>query len=359
MIKYDIDSIVNRTLLLQRPNLLLGYRKDTPTQTEAQESTLSKVPQKPQLLKPQASPQPSTRASTAKTEKQDLPSAPSNLKVTTGKKPGKVIEVVHKQKIPWFAGCEYQCQMENCGEMFFYNQDLRSHIKKHHGDPDDYLDKFEKFETKEDYLTCRECFMNLKRHFSSFYLHLRDAHSSMTLEEYGKKHKMKDYEKSFKVKQFIKDEPVENRPSTPSSKKRTRNPSLESDKSGPAKKAKNSDSGVKSLVPKIADGNCAPKIMDKEVMVKIHTKDIVKTEPKSEPKVLRSESKTANKLGKEGSNVQNGDNGKVDKPWHAGCEYTCQICHALHYGLNELLFHVRTVHNITGNISLDSQLEIS
>ena len=87
----------------------------------------------------------------------------------------KLVEVSDKRRIPWFAGCEYQCQVEKCGEMFFYNQDLRTHIKKIHENLgiDGYLDKYEKFETKEDYITCKECFLNLKRHFSSVFLHLR------------------------------------------------------------------------------------------------------------------------------------------------------------------------------------------
>ena len=51
----------------------------------------------------------------------------------------KIIEVAEKQNIPWFAGCEYQCRYNDCGTMFFYNQDLRSHIKKEHEDPDFYL----------------------------------------------------------------------------------------------------------------------------------------------------------------------------------------------------------------------------
>ena len=62
----------------------------------------------------------------------------------------KLVEVSDKRRIPWFAGCEYQCQVEKCGEMFFYNQDLRTHIKKIHENLgiDGYLDKYEKFETK-------------------------------------------------------------------------------------------------------------------------------------------------------------------------------------------------------------------
>ena len=87
----------------------------------------------------------------------------------------KFVEITEKRRIPWFAGCEYQCQVEKCNEMFFYNQDLRSHIKKSHETLgiDGYLDRYEKFETKEDHIACKECFLNIKRHFSSVFLHLR------------------------------------------------------------------------------------------------------------------------------------------------------------------------------------------
>ena len=49
------------------------------------------------------------------------------------------------------------------------------------------------------------------------------------------------------------------------------------------------------------------------------------------------------------------ENGKTEtempsKPWHSGCEYCCQICGKMHYALNELLFHVRTKHNMTGSV---------
>ena len=66
-----------------------------------------------------------------------------------------------------FAGCEYKCQHDGCGTMFFYNQDLRAHIKKEHGDPDLYLDQYKEFETKTEHILCKECSQEIKRHFSS------------------------------------------------------------------------------------------------------------------------------------------------------------------------------------------------
>ena len=63
----------------------------------------------------------------------------SNIKNIGPKMDDKIIEVAEKQQIPWFAGCEYQCLYDYCGTMYFYNQDLRSHIKKEHEDPDFYL----------------------------------------------------------------------------------------------------------------------------------------------------------------------------------------------------------------------------
>jgi hypothetical protein len=34
-------------------------------------------------------------------------------------------------------------------------QDLRAHVKKNHGCPDEYLDKYETFETKAVFMKCK------------------------------------------------------------------------------------------------------------------------------------------------------------------------------------------------------------
>ena len=47
------------------------------------------------------------------------------------------------------------------------------------------------------------------------------------------------------------------------------------------------------------------------------------------------------------------------RPWHSGCEYCCQICGKMHYALNELLFHVRNKHNMTGKCTLRSLIQVN
>ena len=96
-------------------------------------------------------------------------------------------------EIPWFAGCQYMCQVPFCNLLFFYNQDLRNHIKKLHGPPDDYLDQHGDFETKAVYIKCKVCSTEIKRHFSSVTNHLMKMHNGMTLDEYKVRFNMKDY----------------------------------------------------------------------------------------------------------------------------------------------------------------------
>jgi hypothetical protein len=38
-------------------------------------------------------------------------------------------------------------------------------VKKVHGNPDDYLDTYETFETKAVFTTCKYCDKKIKRHF--------------------------------------------------------------------------------------------------------------------------------------------------------------------------------------------------
>ena len=104
-----------------------------------------------------------------------------------------------KKKLPWYAGCEYVCR--ECDELYFYSEDIRKHIKEKHGDPDEYLDKHDKFETKAVVMPCLECSKNIKRHFNSILMHLRNHHQGMTMEEYQKKFKIPaKYEVVVKVR---------------------------------------------------------------------------------------------------------------------------------------------------------------
>ena len=119
--------------------------------------------------------------------------------------PEKMVEVVERQKIPWFSGCEYLCQYEDCRMMFFYNQDLRKHIRKNHENSNIYLEKFKLYETKSEYIECKICSEKLKHHFSSISNHMRDFHDDMPLEDYQQKYKIKpDYVKKYKIKKKLR-----------------------------------------------------------------------------------------------------------------------------------------------------------
>ena len=90
-------------------------------------------------------------------------------------------------RLPFYAGCEYQCRV--CQWTYFYVEDLRSHVRREHGDPDEYLDEHRVFETKAEHAQCKECGKEIKRNFFSFRNHLRDRHSGMTMDEYRVKFK--------------------------------------------------------------------------------------------------------------------------------------------------------------------------
>ena len=92
------------------------------------------------------------------------------------------------RKLPWYAGCEYACK--ECDELFFYSEELRKHIKDKHGDPDEYLDKYDRFETKSVGMVCLLCNKNIKRHFNSILMHLRNSHEGMSMEDYKKRFKI-------------------------------------------------------------------------------------------------------------------------------------------------------------------------
>ena len=326
MIRYDIENVVDRTLTLQRPNMMLEKRVDIEVQCNlgtpdkpSEKSTINNKSVKIDIL-PSGLIKPKLEV---KLEPLDESSIPY-----------KMIEMTEKRRIPWFAGCEYQCRYENCEEMFFYNQDLRTHIKKVHGDPDDYLDKFKVFETKDDYITCKECFVNLKRHFSSVFLHLRDRHGSMTIQDYAKKHKMKDYDKTYKVLkkvlQISKTEDKEQRDGNspvPNKKRRgsvSPSPSTESKKSKRA--SSRTSTPVEPLIPTIT-GAESP----------LSNSSVHPTEAKGEGGVkddIQSDNDNANSI-------------VIQKPWFSGCEYECQLCQKIFFELNELLFHVKHQHNMT------------
>ena len=331
-IRYDLENIVDRTLTLQRPNMMLEKRVDVEVQVnlsgndescgKAATAALSSGVIKPKLE--------------VKLEPLDESSIPY-----------KMIEVTEKRRIPWFAGCEYKCRYESCEEMFFYNQDLRNHIKKVHGDPDDYLDKFKVFETKDDYITCKECFVNLKRHFSSVFLHLRDQHESMTIQDYAKKHKMKDYDKTYKVlKRVLQISKSDHHLSDQSSSKSNSPvPSTTKKRRGSVSPAPSTES-KKSR--KASSRTSTPVDQPPTPTTPI---------PRVESPVLSDPSTKASVTDGGAGVVNNNSNGDtkasdsivIQKPWFSGCEYECQLCQKIFFELNELLVHVKHQHNMTAN----------
>ena len=142
-----------------------------------------------------------------------------------------------------FTGCEYECQM--CFEVFYYVEDLRNHIKKSHCPPDDYLDKYKKFETKAVFWLCKICKKEIKRNFASICKHLTQDHEGTDITRYQKKHNLSVY-KVAKKQTGIKrrasepeiDMPINNGPS--SSTKRLKEDTSISDCKIKMKQPKNS-----------------------------------------------------------------------------------------------------------------------
>ena len=73
---------------------------------------------------------------------------------------------------------------------------------------------------------------------------------------------------------------------------------------------------------------------------------------------MRSESSVSTDLSKRPKFEAENDKPEASRPWHSGCEYCCQICGKMHYALNELLFHVRTKHNMTGSAELIMEFRV-
>ena len=77
--------------------------------------------------------------------------------------------------------------------MFFYNQELRSHIRTEHEDPNDYLERFPGFETKVVYLKCEICKEDMKRSYSGIKQHLEQNHPALDPLAYQTKFKLFNY----------------------------------------------------------------------------------------------------------------------------------------------------------------------
>lgn len=86
----------------------------------------------------------------------------------------------------WYHGCEYRCCHESCRRLFFSTVHLKKHIETCHQEGvDEYLGKFEKFETKTVHYECELCGNNVKLNFTSVKKHLAlSHHGKMSLDEY-------------------------------------------------------------------------------------------------------------------------------------------------------------------------------
>ena len=94
--------------------------------------------------------------------------------------------------IPWFAGCEYQCQEEGdgCGAggaKFYDEQELLRHISRSHVGVSvgDYLAKHSgSLETKAAWMICLICRKKMKRCLPEVVSHFKACHQGVTLEQY-------------------------------------------------------------------------------------------------------------------------------------------------------------------------------
>ena len=87
--------------------------------------------------------------------------------------------------LPWFMGSEFECKI--CGEMFFANKKLRTHINKNHMKVKTYIDKYKQLESKTVYIKCKLCDKDMERNYSGIKNHLYEHHDRLDLKEYERK----------------------------------------------------------------------------------------------------------------------------------------------------------------------------
>ena len=202
----------------------------------------------------------------------------------------------------------------------------------------------------------------------------------MSLHDYAKKHKMKDYDKSFKMIRNIKEEPGllnQSKKEPPTDEisrtyrceicnfetkynfnlvahyktlKHITNAKSKGEITENVEPSQNKDASNEIIVEAVeTNGNgpdsrkrqapsrfreeSAPSRSNSPLEIKITGNSTPTHEILKRPKIEQKVDPTP----KESS-----------RPWHSGCEYCCQICGKMHYALNELLFHVRNKHNMTG-----------
>ena len=226
--------------------------------------------------------------------------------------------IVVKRTIPWFAGCEYVCK--ECGEVEFYHEDLRAHIRKTHGDPDDYLDKHQQFETKTVWFQCQLCQKDVRRHYTAMFRHLFSSHKRMKLETYRKRFNIpQEYEITVLVDpRYLKQDSEPPKP-----KEAAENPAEET------KPLMIKLRRIEELKDQVPEEKKADDPQNHGPPPLIHINDILMNnlhQPLPPPKIKIVHS---------------------TPPWYVGCEYQCKECEKMFYDVTKLLFHIKAKHGLT------------
>jgi hypothetical protein len=79
--------------------------------------------------------------------------------------------------------------------MFYCAELMRKHVREEHEmDVDDYVDKYEKFETRAAFHSCLVCGADMKRNFGAIRAHLTREHDGLSMTAYEGRHGLKNYE---------------------------------------------------------------------------------------------------------------------------------------------------------------------
>ena len=137
---------------------------------------------------------------------------------------------------------------------------------------DEYINKFDKFETKVVTIACKICKKEVKRNFAAVCAHLTKEHEGIKIEKYEEKFKLKPYDLHFPVP-----------------------PNL-------AKK----------------------RPIEEQEMKAVENKKARIVEPKTPSKPKKS---VGVQIVKEVKNPETAQ----EKKWFHGCEFKCQICYQVYY----------------------------
>ena len=201
----------------------------------------------------------------------------------------------------------------------------------------------------------------------------------MSLHDYAKKHKMKDYDKSFKMYKHVKDELVSQIISKETPEKRNVEENCRTYKCHTCNFETKYNFNLIAHYKTLKHINNSNKLKEESLGPQKNMNGTnIATNETLEQKVESPASESRKRRALSGSNSPattsiTGNsillaNDLIKRPklehkiqpstdttgraWYSGCEYNCQICGKMHYGLNELLFHVRRTHNMTGREKL-------